>query len=171
MLKSAHLYKEKLMKAQYESWYDLNNQFWNCGCYDSEITLPENNYDTHTFVSVDSNDKVIGYIVYGVDQIALKACGFGIISFDKGNPLFAKDLYQCLLDIFYKYNLNKIEFMAYTDNPVIDAYRRFIKKVGGNSCGVTRQTSMLLDHKLHDSEAFEIMKSEFVPLRKISKQE
>jgi hypothetical protein len=164
MIKSAHLYKEQLEKKIYESWYSLQNQYWNGSCSDWMIKLSEDNWSQHQFVTVDKNDNVTGYITYSVDHQSLKAYCWGIISFVKGNLYFAQDLYQAIHDIFYKYNLNKIEFCAYTDNPVINAYRNFIGKVGGTIIGIHHESTMLLDHKLHDTEEFEIMKVNFKPI-------
>lgn len=165
MLKPAQLYREQLEQKMYESWYNLENQYWNGGCWDSSVKLQEENWDSHQFVSVNNKDEVIGYISYAVDHQALKAYNFGIISFHKGNPLFAKDLYLIIYNIFYHFNLNKVEFIAYVDNPVTDAYIKFIDKVGGIIIGIRRKTAMLIDHKLHDSIEFEIMRDEFKPLK------
>ena len=165
MIKSAHSYKEKLEKQIYESWYNLQNQYWNYGCSDGVVKLSEDNWSNHQFVSIGKDDNVEGYITYAIDHQSLKSYGWGNISFTKGSLIFAKDLYQIIYDVFFKYNLNKIEFCAYTDNPAIDAYRKFLKKVGGNSIGVRHQSNMLLDHKLHDTEEFEIMKGNFKPIK------
>ena len=53
------------------------------------INIPDNNADSHCFVSVDKDDNVIGYISYNVDWSAMSADNWGIISFDKGNLIFA----------------------------------------------------------------------------------
>lgn len=162
MLKAAQLYADQLREKNIEAWYRPENIFWNGGCYDSQIELPENNWDRHCFVSVDPEDDVIGYIGYGVDWSAMSAEGFGIISFDKGNMEFIKDVYQAIKDIFYKYHLNRMEWFCFADNPAIRGYRNFIKKHGGRECGYYRQRSRLQDGKLHDSVVFEILASDFM---------
>lgn len=164
MLKAARLYTDELMKKDVEGWYDIKNMYWNGGCYSDSIKLEKSNWSEHQFVSVNEKNELLGYISYSVDHAALKAYNFGIISFQKGNPDYAKDLYQIVLDIFYKYNLNKIEFCAYTDNPALRGYKNFIEKVGGRIVGVRHQTTILLDHKLHDNMEFEILKENFRPL-------
>lgn len=101
------------------------------------------------------------YITYTVDWVSSSASGFGIISFDKGNVLFAKDVHTAICDIFDKYHFNRIEWYCYADNPVIKSYRRFIQKHGGQECGYLRQSKKLQDGKFHDSVIFEILNDEF----------
>ena len=161
MLRPAQLYEQKLQEENTKAWYKPENIFWNGGTGDSIIKLPDGNYDTHNFVSVDKNDRVIGYITYYVDWKAMSADSFGAISYDKGNLVFVKDLYTAICNIFEKYNMNRLSWWCYADNPAIRGYRNFIKKHGGRECGYLRQYSILQDGKLHDSVLFEIMRNEF----------
>lgn len=161
MLKPAQLYKDELQKKSIETWYDTKYMFWNGGTGDSQINIHDNNYDCHQFVSVDKDDNVIGYITYAVDWAAMSADRFGIISFDKGNVLFAKDVYHAICDLFEKYHMNRIQWFAFVDNPAVKGYRNFIKKHGGVECAHYRQVAKLIDGKLHDSVCFEILAEEF----------
>lgn len=160
MLKPAQLYEEKLQKANVESWYDLSNQYCNSWCCDDEIVLEKSNGQYHQFVSVDKNDNVIGYITYSVDWSSMSASRFGIISYDKGNLLFIRDVQKVVHNIFFKYNFNRIEWRAYEDNSAISGYRKFIKRFGGKECGYLRQTVKLMDGKLHDMAIFEILRED-----------
>lgn len=161
MLKAAQLYDQELQEQNLQAWYKPENIFWNGGTGDSQINLPDNNYDTHNFVSVDKDDRVIGYITYAVNWNAMSADSFGAISYDRGNIEFAKDLYMAICDIFEKYNLNRMSWWCFADNPAIRGYRNFIKKHGGKECGYCRQIAKLQDGKLHDSVLFEILAREF----------
>lgn len=160
-LRPAQLYADELQRLNTEEWYKPENIFWNGGTGDSYISLPDNNYSSHDFVSVDKSGNVIGYISYAVDWAAMSADRFGIISFDKGNIEFAKDLYNAICDLFEKYNMNRVSWFCFTDNPAIRGYRNFIKKHGGIECAYHRQVAKLQDGKLHDSVQFEILASEF----------
>lgn len=87
--------------------------------------MPDNNYDEHHFVSVDTNDKLIGYISYQINWISMSADRFGIISFDRGNYLFAKDVYQAICNLFEIYHMNRVSWAAFVENPAIKSYRNF----------------------------------------------
>ena len=60
MLKPAQLYEEQLKKENIKAWYRPENIFWNGGTGDCDIDLPNNNYDSHFFVSVDKVDNDVG---------------------------------------------------------------------------------------------------------------
>lgn len=161
MLMPAQLYKDDLRDIFLKTWYIPENIYWNGWTGAEIIDLPENNYEMHCFVSIDKYRRIVGYISYYVDWVTMSADRFGIISFDKGNLTFAKDLYQAICDLFEKYHMNRIEWVAFADNPAIRAYRNFIRKHGGKECGYKRQCVKLQDGKLHDSIEFEILASEF----------
>ena len=91
----------------------------------------------------------------------MSADRFGAISFDKGNVLFAKDLYQIICNIFEKYHLNRLCWSCIADNPAIRGYRNFIKEHGGRECAYHKQICKLMDGKLHDDVEFEILAEEF----------
>lgn len=161
MLKPAQLYKERLQEENIKAWYKPENIFWNGDTGDSTIDLPDDNYGSHCFVSVDRDNNIIGYICYAVDWSAMSADRFGIISYKKNSIEFAKDLYEVICDLFEKYHMNRISWAAFADNPAIRGYRNFIKKHGGRECGYYRQIARLQDGVLHDSIAFEILAEEF----------
>lgn len=161
MLKPAQLYREKLCEEMCKSWYDPKNIFYSGWTGNELPSLPDNNYDSHHFVSVDDDDNVIGYVSYSINWIAMSADRFGIISFKKGSIMFAKDVYKAICDLFEVYHMNRISWFAYVDNPAIRGYRNFIKKHGGKECGYHRQVAKLQDGKLHDSVEFEILSCEF----------
>ena len=161
MLRPAQLYKEQLEIKNIESWYKPENIYYHGGTGEYCIDIPDNNKEQHCFVSVDEYDDVIGYINYSVDWEAMSVDNFGMISFDKGNLEFIRDIYQAICDIFEKYHMNRISWFCYADNPAIRGYRNFIKRYGGKECGYFRQYIKLQDGKLHDSVCFEILASEF----------
>ena len=161
VLKPAQLYKEELQEENIKSWYKPENIFWDGGTGGSYIEIHEDNYNHHQFVSVDRDDYVIGYIEYQVDWQSMSADRFGVISFDKGNVLFAKDVYKAVCDLFNVYHMNRVGWYAFADNPAVRGYRSFIKKHGGRECGYCRQIAKLMDGKLHDGIQFEILAGEF----------
>ena len=161
MLRPAQLYENELQMKITETWYNERYMLWNVGHGDSAIDFCKDNYDVHQFVSVNKFNNVIGYICYSVDWCAMSASRFRIISFDRGSFTFAKDVYQAVCDLFEKYHMNRIQWLAFADNPAIRGYRSFIKRHGGIECAHYRQAVKLMDGKLHDSVAFEILAEEF----------
>ena len=164
MLKPAQLYQSELNHKIMDGWYDPKNLFFEIGPAYSIINLDSHTLDDHDFVSIDESGEVIGYVGYSVAWIPRSAYQLAIISFDKGNLLFLKDVYQAIYDCFYKHNMNRLEWTCYADNPAIRGYRKFIELCGGVECGYRRQCMMLPDGKLHDQVRFEILKEEFKPL-------
>lgn len=160
MLKPAQLYKEQLSTVSVNTWYDLSYIYYYGGSGSSIIKVSDDNYNTHSFVSIDNNN-IIGYMCYTIDWVAMSVDNFGIISFQKGNLEFIKDVYQAIHNIFKVYHMNRISWFCYADNPAIIGYRNFIRKHGGCQCGYERERVKLLDGKLHDTVMFEIMASEF----------
>lgn len=163
MLRPAQLYKDRLYTEYVKTWYNPENMFYTGYTGDRVPEIPDNNYDSHHFVSVDKNNNLIGYISYSVDWGSMNADRFGIISFDKGNVEFARDVYKAVCNLFEIYHMNRVSWMAYVDNPAVRGYRNFIKRYGGRECGYHRQIAKLQDGRLHDSVEFEILASEFCP--------
>lgn len=161
MLKPAQLYKDRLYEEYIKTWYNPKYMYYTGWTGDRVPEIPDNNYDSHHFVSVNKMDNLIGYISYSIDWISMSANRFGILSFSGPNLEFAKDVYQVVCDLFEKYHMNRISWFAYVENPAIRAYRNFIERHGGRECGYYRQIAKLQDGKFHDSVQFEILAEEF----------
>lgn len=161
MLKPAQLYKDRLYEEYIKTWYNPKYMYYTGWTGDQVLEIPDNNYGSHHFVSVNKMDNLIGYISYNVDWASMSADRFGIVSFGEGNIEFAKDVYCVICDLFEKYHMNRISWFTYVENPAIRAYRNFIKKHGGKECGYYRQVAKLQDGKMHDSVQFEILAEEF----------
>ena len=161
MLKPAQLYKEEVNKKYIETWYDPEYMYYSGWFGNGSLNIPDDNYESRHFVSVDNDGNILGYISYSVSFVTMSADRFGAISFDKGNMLFTKDLYQTIYDIFEKYHMNRLGWGCIVGNPAIRGYRHFIEKHGGRECGYRRQVAKLMDGTLHDSVEFEILAEEF----------
>lgn len=166
MLKPALLHRDQLLDKEALCMFDLEYQYYSSWAGFTLTDIKNDNWEVHQFVSVDKDNNIIGYIVYSIDHNTLSAHSFGIISFDRGNLIFMKDVYQVIYDIFFKYNLNRLEWFCYADNPAVRGYRNFIKRVGGKECGYKTRNVMLIDHKLHDTVEFEILKEDFKPIKR-----
>lgn len=162
MLKAAQNYITQIQEKYAECMYDLNYQ-WYFGYRGTALPqIDSNNYNDHKFASVDKDGNVIGYISYCTNDPANSCYNFGAISFNKGNIEFVRDIKQALDDIFYKYNFDRIEFCCFDGNPVLRNYRNFIKRHGGREIGIYKRCNRLMDGKLYDSVAFEILKEDYI---------
>ena len=126
-------------------------------------SIEDDNSYLHSFVSVDESGDILGYICYGVNWTSVSVPSFGAISFVPGGSItYARDLLQCIDNIFMKYNFNRIEWWAAADNPAIRGYKNLCKRFGGREVGYLRQNTKLMDNKLHDSIIFEIMREDYI---------
>ena len=162
MLKAAQLYQSELYQKSLEIWYDPKYIYWSADVCNLVINpVMDDNGNFHSFVSVNKDNEVIGYIQYAINWNTMSAMNLGIMSFDIGNIEFIKDVYEAVENIFIKYHLNRLTFYSVADNPAIKGYRKLIEKYGGKECGYYRQSVRLQDGKIHDEVLFEILAEEF----------
>ena len=57
---------------------------------------------------VNSEDKLIGYVSYSIDWYSSQAHRFGLMSFDRGNPLIGKTLFEVMDSLIHKLKLHRI---------------------------------------------------------------
>lgn len=83
------------------------------------------------YAIVNSEEKLIGYLDYHINWHNSCASRFGVISFDKGNPIIGKDLFNELNKLIYDYKLHRIEWRMVGGNPVERSYNKFCEKHNG----------------------------------------
>ena len=164
MLRNAKLYEDQIKKAFVEVWYDPDYQYyfddsgrWANWCIDDCSRRMH-------FVSVDSDGNLLGYITYGFSRDCGSCYCFGAINFSKGNNdmTFAIDLRQCICDIFFKYNFNRIDFSCFSNNPALYGYRKFIERYGGREVGVFHNSTITLSGEMQNTHMFEVMKEDLI---------
>lgn len=161
MLKNSLLFKEELSKKYQEIMYDMDYQYY-MGNSGRNYWFPEDTYENHSFVSINDKGEVIGAISYRLDRAARRAYNFGAISFDRGNLTFTKDLLKAIEDIFFRYGMSSLDFMAFTDNPITPTYTKLVEKYGGRIVGVYYNNIMLQDGKLHNTILYEMTLGSYV---------
>jgi hypothetical protein len=164
MLKPAYPYKEKLQKAYNKIVFDDFYKFYNNSQWWShEFTLMNDSWKSLEFVSVDSNDEVIGFLKADIEHPEGYISGLGAMNLtNKANYCFSKDLDQFLKDLFVKFNFYKITFNVVVGNPIEKMYDKYIKKYGGKVVGYFKQHVMLQDGKLYDRKYYEIFREDFL---------
>lgn len=108
------------------------------------------------YAIVDSKDKLIGYLDYNIDWYSSCASRFGLISFDKGNPILGKTLFEEMNKLINDYRLHRIEWRMIGGNPVEKSYDRFCEKYNGAK-HVLRDAFKDKYGKYHDDIIYEII--------------
>jgi len=83
------------------------------------------------YAIVNSENKLLGYLDYHIDWYSSCASQFGLISFDRGNPIIGKDLFNELNKLMYEYKLHRIEWRMIGGNSVERSYDKFCNKFNG----------------------------------------
>jgi hypothetical protein len=108
------------------------------------------------YAIVDSNENLIGYLDYYVNWYSSCASQFGLISFEKGNVIIGKDLYDEMSKLLFEYKLHRIEWRMVGGNPVERSYDRFLKMHNGNK-HILKDAVKDKYGKYHDDVIYEII--------------
>ena len=130
MLVPAILYKEQI-KKEFQKYYYTTDMVYETGCmcnWSPEIAECPNE-SQFQYAIVDKNEKLIGYLGYSVDWYASKAYNFGLFSFDRGNPLVGRDVFDKLEELIK--TLHRVEWRAVGGNPACRGYDSFIERHNG----------------------------------------
>lgn len=129
MLVPAILFKEQITREFQKLYYteDMLLETGDLGqwCPNIPDVPNEGQFD----YAIISGNKLIGYLSYRVDYYASKAYNFGLISFDKGNPIVGKDLFEKLEELVSV--LHRVEWRMVGGNPVERHYDKFCKRHHG----------------------------------------
>ena len=83
-----------------------------------------------------------------------------MISYNKGNLEFIRDLHKVITDLFLVENFNRVEWWCFKDNPATRGYKKFIKRFGGRIAGELHKSCVFPDGSFHDTYIFEILKED-----------
>lgn len=163
MLKPACNYVSQLQELMKETIYEDKYKYYHEGYFnESELKISEGTWNGHTYVSVDKDNNVLGYIKYGISRPIYSAHGLTIVNFTDNKLTFGKDVYKAITDIFLKYNLNKLNFGVFVGNPIEKTYDKLVHKYNGRIVGVRKNDVMLSDGKLYDFKMYELLREEFL---------
>ncbi len=130
MLVPAILYKEEIEKAFAKELY-TENYFYYCGYAHSnsltEIVAEDNSYQ---YAIVNMDNQLIGYLAYRISINSDTVYNFGLYSFDKGNFIIGKDLFEKMEELVRIFH--RVEWRMIGGNPVQKHYDKFCKKHNGN---------------------------------------
>lgn len=133
MLIPAISVKEEIEKKFTEILYS-NDYFLYSGfahdCTPPTIHPEDYRYDYACVEEKDGKRNVIGFFSYFEDVSSNSVQRFGLISFDKGNTLFVKDVFTKIEELYRTHH--RIEWRMIGCNPVKRHYDKFCKKYNGN---------------------------------------
>lgn len=125
MIRPAICYKEKLEAALKDYFYTDDMMYYVGDVHNSLLDI-EDKSGRYQYAVVDTEGKLIGYISYWVDFYSSCAYSFGAFSFDRGNPIMGKDLFDLLNSLVKQFH--RVEFKAVSGNPAIRGYDNFINR-------------------------------------------
>lgn len=131
MLEPAILYKEEIEREFQKRFYTVDMMYETgtiCNWVPKIYECPDGN--TFQYAILNKDKKVIGYLEYYIDWYVSKGYNFGLISFDKGNMIVVKDLFDKLEELVS--TMHRVECRAVGTNPACRGYDNFIKKHNGN---------------------------------------
>lgn len=154
MLVPAILYKDQIIK-EFQKLYYTEDMLFETGSLDQwypQISdMPtEGKFD----YAIVSNDKLIGYLSYQVDYYVSVAYNFGLMSFDRGNLLIGRALFEKLEELVS--TMHRIEWRMISGNPVEKHYDKFCKKYNGNKY-VLKDSIKDKNGKYRDNIIYEIL--------------
>lgn len=133
MLIPAILKKDEILEA-FERYYYSNDMMYATGSLNNWLpNIQEEGEEEGNFqyAIVNSEEKLIGYLEYYINWYNSCASRFGLISFDRGNPIVGINLYDELKKLIYDYKLHRIEWRMVGGNSVEKHYDRFCNKYNG----------------------------------------
>ena len=129
MLKPAILYKSEIERKFSEIVYDNDYSLYSGYPYSFELPNIELKDNCYQFAIINNEDKLIGYLAYPIDTFTNSAYNFGLYSFDKGNPIIGRDLFERME--YLRSHYHRIECRMIGNNPVKRSYDRYFHSRGG----------------------------------------
>lgn len=158
MLYPAQLYENELREKLMSCWYQPEYDWYFGGEYNS-LKLTDSHTHQRDFVHISTNGKVDGYFSYMYSGTDRAMTAFSLIGFSKNNSLFIRDILNHITEMF-KSNAQKLEFYAFSENPVNNLYEKTIKRYGGRKVGVLRR-HRYFNGKCHDCNIYEILNEDW----------
>ena len=158
MLVPAILYKDEIIKDMQKYFY-TDDMMFETGSMNNWtpniIECPD--CSQFQYAIVGNNGKLIGYLTYSVDWYASIAYNIGLFSFDRGNPLVGRDVFNKLEELVS--TLHRVEWRAVSGNPACRGYDSFIKRHNGNK-HILKDYFKDRNGNYHDNIIYEIVKGE-----------
>ena len=157
ILRPAILYKEQIEREFMKYFYTMD-MFYETGSLESWIPNIKSNSDgyEYQYAITNSNEELIGYLSYCIDFYSGNMSRFGLISFERGNALIGKAVFEEIERCINEYHLHRVEWRMVGGNPAENGYDAFLKKHNGNK-HILKDAVKDRYGKYHDDVIYEII--------------
>lgn len=163
VLRQAYLYSNQLTECFANIADDEYFKYYISSYSVFELDLKGNDWGDRSYVSVDKDNNVIGYLHYSIDRYSNNVYDFVIVNFTKKiNVTFALDLKKFLLDVFLKFNFDKAEWCVIVGNPIEKSYDKICEIAGGRIVGTFKRNIKLFDNEYYDKKFYEVLREDFI---------
>lgn len=156
MLVPAILYRDQIQEEFQKYYYTIDMMYYT-GCLENwSPNIEKNPYDQiHQYAIIGNDNKLIGYLSFRIDWYCSRVYNFGLFSFDRGNALVGKAVFEKLDELVNKFH--RVEWRAVSGNPACKSYDRFVEKYNGNK-HVLKDVIKDRAGNYHDDIIYEIVK-------------
>ncbi len=162
MLDFAGKYEKELQLLFTNIAYDKKYMFYNNTSYRDNYESSKSTWDKHEFVSLDKDNKIIGYFKYSISRSTLSCSALQIINFSDNQITFGRDFVRMMDDIFTKFNFRKITYGVVVGNPIEKTYDKLTRKYGGKIVGTYSKDSLLIDNNYYDYKVYELLRDNYI---------
>lgn len=128
MLEPAILWKEAIGR-QFKELYYSEEMMYVAGREPWIPNVDDDSEGTFAWAIVDRENDLIGYFCYRIKYFESTACDFSVISFDKGNPIIGKDVFEKMEELVEEFH--RVEWTMLSGNPVERHYDKFLERHSG----------------------------------------
>ena len=154
MLKPAILYKDEIKQKFSEVIYSKDYFLYEGYAHGHELPQIDSKDNIYQWAIVSKN-KVIGWFAYRIEPETDTVYNFGLYSFDRGNCIIGKDVFNKMNELVRRYR--RIEWRVIGGNPVIKHYDKFCKRHNGNKITL-HKVAKAPDGDYRDEHIYEIIR-------------
>lgn len=130
MLRPAILYKNEIEKHFAEVMYSDDYFYYMGYVHGHELPEVKPVDNVYQWAIVNRDNEAIGWFAYRIDPANDSVYNFGLYSFDKGNVLIGKDVFEKMEELIEHHR--RIEWRVIEGNPVIRSYDRLCERHNGH---------------------------------------
>lgn len=163
MIENSLLHREEVQRQFLNIWYNKTFEYY----FGDELRHIDDNMNPdpqrRSFVSLDKNGSIIGFISYYFDPVCRLVTSMGAINFTGQDRFtFGKDLMRVIDDIFVKYHMETLEWAVICGNPIEESYDRICKRIGGRILCTRHARATDLAGNILDDKVYEVTRQEYM---------